>query len=163
MTAITAVVRETIPGALVPNMTMADSAFGEFSARRRLQTWLLTLFASLTLALAAIGIYGIVHYAVSQRTREIGVRVALGARPRDVVALIIASGMRLPLAGIALGLIAAVAVSRVMTHLLFEVGPTDVPTFALGAATLAAVALVACYAPARRAARLDAIRALRLE
>jgi hypothetical protein len=161
--AVREIVNRTVPGALMPSMTTADAALGQFTAQRGLQTWLLSLFAGLALALAAVGIYGIVHYAVTQRTREIGVRIALGARPRDVLGLVLAGGMRLPLIGIALGLAASVVVTRVMSHLLFEVGATDVLTFAAGASTLTAVALVACYVPARRAARLDAVMALRLD
>jgi putative ABC transport system permease protein len=157
------IVNRTVPGTLMPSITTADAALGQLTAQRGLQTWLLSLFAGLALALAAVGIYGIVHYSVSQRTREIGVRVALGARPRDVLTLVIIGGMRLPLLGVALGLAAAIGVTRVMSHLLFEVGTTDPMTFAAVAATLCTFALAACYGPARRAARLDAVTALRLE
>jgi putative ABC transport system permease protein len=161
--AVREIVNRDVPGAFMPSITTADAALGQFTAQRGLQTWLLSLFAGLALALAAVGIYGIVHYSVSQRTREIGVRMALGARPRDIVTLVIIGGMRLPLVGVALGLAAAIGVTRVMSHLLFEVGTTDPMTFAAVAATLCAFALAACYAPARRAARLDAVTALRLE
>jgi predicted permease len=159
--AIDEALRHSMPGVLVPIVTTADTAFGQFTAQRRLQTWLLGVFALVALALAAVGIYGIVHYAVSQHTREIGVRLALGARPPQVVRQLIASGMRMPLAGMAAGVAASLGLTRLMSQLLFEVSATDLLTFAAGAATLTAVALAACYLPARRAARLDPMRALR--
>src|SRR5207302_11010612 len=123
--------------------------------------WLLTLFAGLAVALAAIGIYGVVHYAVAERTREIGVRIALGATPGEVLRLIVLQGMRLPVAGILLGLGAASGLTRVMAHLLFGVAPTDPVTFAAVAGGLVAASLVACVLPARRAARTDPVIALR--
>ena len=101
------------------------------------------------------------HYNVAERTREIGVRVALGATPRDVVTLVLVQGMRTPAAGVAIGLVAAAAAARVMTHLLFDVTPTDPATFIGVSGLLLIVAAGACYLAARRALRLDPLRALR--
>jgi ABC-type antimicrobial peptide transport system permease subunit len=111
--------------------------------------------------LAAIGIFGLVHYTVAERTREIGVRVALGATRRDILRLVLVQGMRTPAAGIAIGLVAAAGLTRVMTHLLFEITPTDPATFAIGAAVLAMAAATACYIAARGAAGMDPVRVLR--
>jgi putative ABC transport system permease protein len=117
----------------------------------------------LALLLAGIGIYGMVHFAVAQRTREIGVRIAIGARPRDVLTNVIADGMRLPLIGFAVGLAVAFVVTRVMSHFLFGVAASDPLTYALVAATLVITAIVACYVPARRAENIDVVVALRVE
>jgi putative ABC transport system permease protein len=156
-------VAAAVPGALVPQITTAAGDLGAFGAQRTLQTLLLTSFAALALLLTAIGIYGMVHYAVSQRTREIGVRIAIGARPRDVFARVVADGMRVPVLGLALGLVGAGAATRVMSHLLFGVDASDGITFAAVAITLLLTAVIACYGPARRAARIDAVTALRTE
>jgi predicted permease len=157
------VIATSVPRVIIASVDRADRQLGAFSAQRSLQTWLLTSFAVLALALAAIGIYGVVHYAVAERTREIGVRVALGASAPDVLRLVVAKGMRLPILGIAIGLGAALALSRVMTRLLFGTPPTDPVTYGAVALTLSAVALYACYLPARRAARVDPVVALRSE
>jgi predicted permease len=160
---IRTLINDTIPGALVPQIRTGEAGFGDFTRQRSFQTSLLTLFACLALALAAVGIYGVVHYAVSQRTREIALRVALGARPRDVRALVLLGGMRLPLIGIALGVIASFALTSLLSQLVFEIQTTDALTFAAVPFTLTSTALVACYAPARRASRVDTVRALRLD
>jgi predicted permease len=157
------VLRSSIPRVLIAYMSPADQQLGNLSAQRDFQTWLLTAFSALALALAAVGIYGVVHYAVAERTREIGVRVALGASASDVLRLILTQGMRLPVLGILLGLVGALAVSRTMAHLLFDTRPTDPVTYVAVALTLAAVALCACLLPARRAARVDPIVAIRTE
>jgi ABC-type antimicrobial peptide transport system permease subunit len=115
------------------------------------------------LALAVIGLYGVLAYAVTQRQREIGVRMALGAQRRDVLSLVVGHGMRLVLVGICIGLAAALGFSRVLQTLLFGVEPSDPLTFSVIPLLLAAVALFACWLPARRAARVDPIEALRCE
>ena len=122
-----------------------------------------TLSAAAALLLAAAGIFGVVSYSVSRRTREIGVRMALGARRRDVVALIAGQGMAPVFIGIALGLAASLALTRFLSGLLYGVKSTDLPAFAAAALVLVLVALLAAWLPARRAARVDPITALRCE
>ena len=165
--AFAATVREAIrsvdKNAVILNVTTAEARLGELSAERRLNTWLLALFAALALALAAIGIYGVMHYSVAQRTHEIGVRIALGAQPADALRLVIGQGLRLMSSGVALGLLAAFALTRVMASLLFGVSAHDPVTFIGVALLLFGVAIVACYLPARRAARVDPMVALRSE
>ena len=120
-------------------------------------------FAALALTLAAVGIYGIVAYSVTERTHEIGVRLALGAQRRDVVAMVVRHGMIMTVAGTGVGLAAAFAVVRVMSGLLFGVSAADPVTFIAIPVLLLAVALAACYIPARRATRVDPMIALRTE
>ena len=132
-------------------------------ARPRVNALLLGGFAATALMLAAFGIYGVIAYGVVQRTRELGIRMALGARSEDVLRLVLRQGMGPVLGGLALGLGGAAVASRVLRGLLYGVGGTDPITYAVVAAFLAAVALVASYLPARRAATADPVVALRKE
>jgi putative ABC transport system permease protein len=132
-------------------------------AERRFTMQLLALFAATALALSAIGIYGVMAYFVTQRTHEIGIRMALGASRRDVVGMVLGQGVRLAAAGVIAGIVGALLVTRAIGALLYNVSPRDPGTLIALSATLTAVALLACYIPARRATRVDPIRALRYE
>jgi putative ABC transport system permease protein len=132
-------------------------------AQPRFNALLLSTFAALALLLAAVGLYGIVSYSVVQRTREIGVRIALGARAGDVHRLVLRRTLLLLAFGILAGTAGALAVTRLMAGLLFEVAPWDPAAFTAGSVVLASVAIVAAYLPARRAARVDPMTALRYE
>jgi putative ABC transport system permease protein len=142
--------------------TMSEVAAESFAARS-FNMFLLALFAALALILAAVGIYGVMSYAVTQRTQEIGIRMALGARALDVLKLILRNGMTMTFVGVAIGIAGAVALTRLLATLLFGVTPTDALTFAIVSAVLIFVALVACYVPARRAMKVDPLVALRYE
>ena len=149
------------PNLPVIHVTTLDGLLSETVAPRRFSTILLGAFALLALVLAAVGIYGVMSYIVSLRINEIGVRMALGAQPRDIWRLIVGSGARLALAGIAIGLTGALALTRLLSSLLFEVRASDPATFAAVVAGLGAVSLLACYIPTRRATNVDPISALR--
>lgn len=154
--------------ALDPNLALYDVKamgqwFSESLARRRFAMLMLGLFAVVALLLAGIGIYGVMSYTVAQRTRELGIRIALGAQRRDVLKLVVDQGMRLAGLGVGLGLVSAIVLTRVMSSLLFGVGAKDPLTFAAIALLLTAVALLACWIPARRATRVDPMIALRCE
>jgi putative ABC transport system permease protein len=140
-----------------------DQLMGSAIAQQRLTLVLLLGFAVLALLLAAVGIYGVISYSVSQRTHELGIRMALGARPSDVLWLIVGQGMKLTVGGVALGLLSAFTLTRWMEKLLFGVRATDPLTFAVIALLLTIVALLACWIPARRATKVDPMAALRTE
>jgi putative ABC transport system permease protein len=145
------------------NVRTMEQVLAHSVAARRFSMFLLTVFAMVALALASLGIYGLMSYLVAQRTREIGMRKVLGAQVSDVLKLVISQGMRLVLTGLALGLIASVALTRTMRNLLFGVSATDPATFAAPVLLLIAVALLACFVPARRATKVDPMVALRGE
>jgi putative ABC transport system permease protein len=147
----------------VTDIQAMDDVIAGANARPRFTLVLLATFAAVALVLAAVGIYGVISYAVSRRTHEIGVRVALGASPATVVRLIIAQGMRVVTVGVAIGLAGALVASRLMTTLVYGVRVTDPLTYAGVAALLVVVALVASYLPARRATRIDPLVAMRAE
>jgi putative ABC transport system permease protein len=140
-----------------------DQILSTSIAMQRFDFLLMGLFAALALALVTAGVYGVVSYGVAQRTHEIGVRMALGAKPSDVLRLVLKGGAKLIAAGLVLGSAGAVALTRSMTTLLVGVKPTDALTFVSVSVLLAGVALLACYLPARRAARVDPIVALHYE
>jgi len=147
----------------VANIKTMSQMVADSVAKPHFNYLLLALFAGVALVLAAVGVYGVMAYTATQRTREIGIRLALGAQPRDVLKLVVGQGMLLTIIGLTIGLIAAFALTRVMTGLLFGVSPTDGATFMLITLLLAGVALAACYLPARRAAKVDPMIALRYE
>ncbi len=145
------------------NVTTLEQLLGESIAKRKFFMLLLLVFAALALTLAAIGIYGVMSYVASQRTHEIGIRMALGAQGKDVLRLIIGNGMTLALTGVALGLLGALGLTRVMAGILFGVTTTDALTYISVSAGLIVVALLACYVPARRATKIEPLVALRYE
>jgi putative ABC transport system permease protein len=142
--------------------TMDDVVAGA-NARPRFTLVLLATFAGVALVLAAVGIYGVISYAVSRRTHEIGVRMALGATPRSVVRLIVGQGMRVVAVGVAVGLAGALLVTRLMTNVVYGIRVTDPVTYAAVSVLLVVVALVASYVPARRATRIDPLASMRTD
>jgi putative ABC transport system permease protein len=132
-------------------------------AARRFNMELLGVFAVTALLLAAAGLYAVIAYLVSQRTREIGIRLALGATPRHILRLMIGQGMKLTLIGVTIGVVGAIVVTRLMRSLLFAVAPTDLMTFGISSVVLIVVALLACFIPARRATKVDPLVALKYE
>ena len=149
----------------VPTYQVAtmDQLLSASVAAQRFNLFLLVLFAALALGLAAVGIYGVLAFGVGRRTREIGIRLALGARPRDVLRLVVRQGMQPVIAGVLVGTAGALALTRLMASLLYSVSPTDPATFVAVPVLLTMVAWIACYVPARRAMRIDPTVALRVE
>jgi putative ABC transport system permease protein len=150
--------RQPIAGVRTLERVVADSV-----ARRRFVLLLLGMFAALALTLAVVGVYGVIYHSVVQRTRELGLRIALGARPEQVLRLLIAEAGTLVALGLAIGLAAAIALTRAMSSLLYGVGPADPATYAGVALLLTLAAMISAWIPGRRAARLDPMAALRSE
>jgi len=161
--AVRAAVREIDPALPIFGMQTMSDTVADSLARPRFLSLLLGAFSVIALALAAVGIYGVMAYSVSRRTQEIGVRVALGAKASDVLKMVLGQGTKMAAIGVGIGLAGAFALTRVMSTLLFEVSVTDPATFAAVVALLALVTLLACYIPARRATKVDPIIALRRE
>ncbi len=151
------------PDQPIYNIRTMDEIRAESVAPERLTLTLLSIFAGIALVLAIVGIYGVMSYTVTQRTHEIGIRMAIGAQPRDVFRMVIWQGMMLALIGVAFGLLGAFGLTRLMTTMLFGIKPTDPATFAGIAALLTGVALVACYIPGRKATKVDPVVSLRYE
>jgi putative ABC transport system permease protein len=157
------VIKELDPDQMVWQTRTLDQLVASSVAGRRFNLLLLGIFASVALVLAALGIYGVMAYSVTRRTHEFGVRLALGAQVSDVLRLVLKKGMALALAGITIGLVISLPLTRLMASLLFGVTPTDLPTYFAISAGLLVVALIACYVPARRATKVDPLTALRYE
>jgi putative ABC transport system permease protein len=165
--ALAAAVRQTVQGIdhSLPAfaMTPLATAVSDSIAQRRFSMLLLGLFALIALFLAAVGLYGVVAYSVSQRTQEIGLRMAIGAQRGDVLRMVVGGGMKLAVVGVAIGIACALALAEFVATMLFEVKPFDPASYSVTALVLLAVAALACYVPARRAMRVDPIVALRQE
>jgi ABC-type lipoprotein release transport system permease subunit len=154
---------QTEPGLAIERARSIDAQLGRNLTRHRLVTYLASGFGLLALFLATVGLYGVMAYSVARRTSEIGVRVALGAHPAAVVAMVLRDGMRVAVVAIILGIVASVGAARAVTPLLFGINPADVSTYGVVAVVVFASAGLACYLPARRAAHVDPVVALRAE
>jgi putative ABC transport system permease protein len=156
-------VRQVDPQQPIGDLMSLDQALSRSTAARRLSMTLLTLFAALAVLLALIGIYGITAYTVTQRTRELGLRIAIGARPAEVVGMLLRENLLLVIGGLVLGMAGAALATRALRTMLFGVSTLDAVTFVGAALILGGVAMLATYVPARRAARIDPMVALRYE
>jgi putative ABC transport system permease protein len=161
--AIKQAIRAVDPEQAVSNIRTFDEILDEEVVQRRLGAALVSAFAALALLLASLGVYGVLSYFVTQHTAEIGVRLALGAGRGDILRLVLGKGMALALSGAGLGVLGALALTRLLSSLLYGIGAADPATFASAAAVLTALAFVACYLPARRAVRVDPMVAMRCE
>jgi ABC-type antimicrobial peptide transport system permease subunit len=148
---------------VIANTQTMNEVIADSLGQRRFAMIVLGSFAAAALLLASLGIYGVISYLVGQRTHELGIRVALGASRRQILTLVLGHGLKMALAGVALGLVAAFGLTRLMRTMLYGVGATDPATFASIAVLLTMVAIVACYLPARRATKVDPLTALRTE
>jgi putative ABC transport system permease protein len=162
-TAVKAAVRELDPDLPVETVRTIEQIIELATGQSRFRTFIFAAFASLALLLAAVGVYGLVSFSVSQRTSEMGVRLALGASPRQVGALVLRQGLTLAVLGVALGLAIAALGGRLLATLLYETSATDPAVYSALALLLLTIAALACYVPARRAMRVDPMRALRAD
>jgi putative ABC transport system permease protein len=160
-TAVRRAIASNVPGAIIASVNTVELQLGQFQAQRDFQALLLTLFAGMAIALAAVGIYGVVHYSVTERSRELSVRMALGATPGSIRAMVIREGIRGPLIGVTIGVVLALAATRLLSAGLYGITSADPITYVAVAALLLAVAGLACLVPAMRATRADPIAALR--
>jgi putative ABC transport system permease protein len=151
------------PGMAVRNLKPLEGYIDDAQAPMRFNLILIAIFGAIALTLASVGLYSVMAYSVTQRSHELGIRIAVGASPRDILRLVLGQGVRLTLIGAALGLVASLLVTRALASLLFGVSATDPITFIAVPVVLALVAMLACYLPARRAMRVDPIIALRYE
>jgi putative ABC transport system permease protein len=149
------------PELSVTNISTMEERFSAAVVQERFRMWLIGLFAALAVLLATVGLFGVTAHSVGQRTHEIGVRMALGARTDDIVRVVGGQGLRLIVQGTAIGLVGALALTRFMSSLLFGVAPTDPLSYAGSVVVLSTVAVIACYLPTRRAVRVDPAEVLR--
>jgi putative ABC transport system permease protein len=157
------ILKELDPNLPLSNVQTMDEVVSQSVAPRRFNMFLITIFASVALLLALVGVYGVLAYSVGRRTAEIGLRVALGATPGKILGLIVGQGMRPIFIGIGVGLAGALALSRFVSSLLFGVKPVDPVTYGAVTLLVIAAALLSCYVPALRALRVDPVSALRQE
>ena len=156
-------VRTLDPQIAIRNLQPLESYIDDARAPMRFNLILIAIFGVIALTLASVGLYSVMAYSVTQRSHELGIRIAVGASPRDILRLVLGQGIRLTLIGAAFGLLASLLVTRALASLLFGVSATDPVTFIAVPVVLALVAMLACYLPARRAMRVDPIIALRYE
>jgi putative ABC transport system permease protein len=156
-------IRNLNRGATISSFATMDQLLGRQEMQRRFQTWLIGVFSSLALALAALGVFAIMHYSVATRRHEIGIRMALGANPSDIARLVLGTGTRLAMSGMLAGAVMAMWLTRAISGMLYNVKPGDPISFVVAAISLFLVALLGSYLPARAAARVDPMNAMRQE